>query len=52
MTGSMSPANAYEFPDTANLVELIIYVGAGVLIGQVGADAVRRAKRSEVHGPK
>ena len=43
----VAPTHAYEFPDTANLVELIIYVGAGVLIGQVGADAVRRAKRSE-----
>jgi signal transduction histidine kinase len=43
----VAPTHAYEFPDAANLVELIIYVGAGVLIGQVGADAVRRAKRSE-----
>jgi signal transduction histidine kinase len=43
----VAPTHAYEFPDAANLVELIVYVGAGVLIGQVGADAVRRAKRSE-----
>jgi len=43
----VAPTHAYEFPDAANLVELIVYLGAGVLIGQLGANAVRRAKRSE-----
>jgi signal transduction histidine kinase len=43
----LPPTHALEVPDTANLVDLLVYLGVGVLIGQLGADAVRRAKRSE-----
>ena len=43
----LPPTHAFEVPDTANLVDLTVYLGAGVLIGQLGAEAVRRAKRSE-----
>jgi GAF domain-containing protein len=43
----LPPTHAFEVPDTANLVDLAVYLGAGVLIGQLGADAVRRAKSSE-----
>jgi signal transduction histidine kinase len=41
------PTHTFEVPDTANLVQLLAYLGVGVLIGQLAADAVRRAKRSE-----
>ena len=44
--------HAYEFPDAANLVELIIYVGAGVLIGQVGRTRFAARNAPRAHGPR
>lgn len=43
----LPPTHALEVPDTANLVDLVVFLGVSVLIGQLAADAVRRAKRSE-----
>ena len=43
----LSPTHPFEVPDIANSVDLVVYLGAGVLIGQLGAVAVRRATRSE-----
>ena len=43
----LPPTHAFEVPDTANFVDLVVYLGAGVLIGQLGAEAVRHARRSE-----
>jgi hypothetical protein len=44
---SLPPTHALEVPDTANLVDLLAFLGVGVLIGQLAANAVRRAERSE-----
>ena len=43
----LPPTHAFEVPDTANLVDLVVFLGVGVLIGQLAAGAVRRAERSE-----
>jgi signal transduction histidine kinase len=44
---SLPPTHTLEVPDTANLVDLLAFLGVGVLIGQLAANAVRRAERSE-----
>jgi signal transduction histidine kinase len=43
----LPPTHTFEVPDTANLLDLVIFIGVGVLLGQLAADAVRRARRSE-----
>jgi signal transduction histidine kinase len=43
----LAPTHAFEVPDTANLVDLLVFLSVAVLIGQLAADAVRRAERSE-----
>jgi signal transduction histidine kinase len=43
----LPPTHELEVPDTANLVDLLVFLGVAVLIGQLAADAVRRAERSE-----
>ncbi len=43
----LPPTHLFEVPDTANLVDLLVYLGVAVLIGQLGSRAVRRAKCSE-----
>jgi signal transduction histidine kinase len=43
----LPPTHRFEVPDTANLVDLIAYLGVAVLIGELAAHAVRRAERSE-----
>ena len=43
----LPPTHALEFPDSANLVGLIVYLAVAVLIGQLAAHAARRARVSE-----
>jgi signal transduction histidine kinase len=43
----LPPTHTFEVPDTANLLDLLIFLGVGVLLGQLAANAVRRARRSE-----
>jgi signal transduction histidine kinase len=43
----LPPTHPYGFPDSANLVELIMYIGVAVLVGELAGDALRRAERSE-----
>jgi signal transduction histidine kinase len=41
------PTHPLEFPDTDNLVELIVYLGVAVLLGELAAHAARRAEAAE-----
>jgi signal transduction histidine kinase len=43
----LPPTHPHEFPDRANLVDLLAYLGVGVLIGQLAANAGRRAELSD-----
>ena len=43
----LPPTHALEVPDAANLVYLLLFLGVAVLLGQLAADGVRRAERSE-----
>jgi signal transduction histidine kinase len=43
----LPPTHPFEFPDTANLVDLIVYLGVGVLLGELAANAARRAEAAE-----
>ena len=43
----VAPTHPYELPDSANLVQLILYIGVAVLIGELAGHALRRAERSE-----
>ena len=43
----LPPTHALEFPDTANLVDLIVYLGVAVLLGELAAHAARRAEAAE-----
>jgi signal transduction histidine kinase len=42
------PTHPHEFPDSADLVNLLVYVAATVLVGELAAYAGRRADVSEV----
>ena len=43
----LPPTHPLEFPDSANLVDLIVYLGVAVLLGELAADAARRAEAAE-----
>jgi signal transduction histidine kinase len=43
----VAPTHPYEFPDSANLVQLTLYIGVAVLVGELAGHALRRAERSE-----
>jgi signal transduction histidine kinase len=43
----LPPTHLLEFPDSANLVDLIVYLGVAVLLGQLAAHAGRRAEAAE-----
>ncbi len=43
----LPPTHALEVPDTANTVDLLAYLVFGVLLGQLAAQAARRAEASE-----
>src|SRR5919106_1869931 len=43
----LPPTHPLEFPDSANLVDLIVYLGVAVLLGQLAAHAGRRAEAAE-----
>jgi signal transduction histidine kinase len=43
----LAPTHPLEFPDSANLVDLIVYLGVAVLLGQLAAHAGRRAEAAE-----
>ncbi|HET6296510.1 MAG TPA: GAF domain-containing protein [Kribbella sp.] len=43
----LAPVHPLEFPDTANLVDLLVYLAVGVLIGGLAAAATRHARVSE-----
>jgi signal transduction histidine kinase len=42
------PTHAHEFPDRANLADIVIYIGVAVLVGELASYAGRRADDSEV----
>jgi signal transduction histidine kinase len=47
----LPPTHPHEFPDAANLANLLVYLVVGALVGELAATAGRRAARSEVaHG--
>lgn len=39
----LAPTHPIEFPDSANLVDLLIYLAGAVLLGVLSAHAVERA---------
>jgi hypothetical protein len=41
------PTHPLEFPDSVNLVDLVVYLGVSVLLGGLAAHAVRRAVAAE-----
>ena len=41
------PTHPHELPDAANLADLAVYIGVAVLVGQLAANAARRADASE-----
>jgi len=43
----LPPTHPPEFPDSANLVDLIVYLAVAVLLGQLAAQAARRAAAAE-----
>jgi signal transduction histidine kinase len=43
----LPPTHPLEFPDTANLVDLIVYLVVAVLLGELAAHAARRAQVAE-----
>ncbi|MDT5032245.1 MAG: hypothetical protein QOC94_2416 [Actinoplanes sp.] len=43
----LAPTHPLEFPDSANLVDLIIYLAGAVLLGVLSAHAVERAAAAE-----
>jgi signal transduction histidine kinase len=43
----LPPTHPLEFPDSANLVDLIVYLGVAVLLGELAAQAARRAEAAE-----
>ncbi|WP_344110425.1 GAF domain-containing protein [Kribbella alba] len=43
----LPPVHPLAFPDSANLVDLLVYLAVAVLIGELAADATRRARVSE-----
>ncbi len=43
----LPPTHPLEFPDVANLVDLIVYLGVAVLLGELATHAARRAERAE-----
>ncbi|MCW3015255.1 MAG: sensor kinase [Solirubrobacterales bacterium] len=42
------PTHPHEFPDSANLADLLVYLAAAVLVGELAAHAGRRAEVSEL----
>jgi signal transduction histidine kinase len=44
----LAPTHPLEIPDSANLVELLVYLGVGVLVGEVATRAARRGEVAEV----
>jgi signal transduction histidine kinase len=44
----LPPTHPHEFPDSANLADLLVYLAVAVLIGELAAHAGRRADVSEV----
>jgi GAF domain-containing protein len=43
----LPPIHPLEFPDSANLADLLVYLAVAVLIGELAAHATRRAEVSE-----
>jgi len=43
----LPPTHPLEFPDSANLVDLIVYLGVAALLGELAAHAGRRAEAAE-----
>ncbi|GAA3051322.1 hypothetical protein GCM10010464_14640 [Pseudonocardia yunnanensis] len=43
----LPPTHPLEFPDTANLVDLIVYLVVAVFLGEIAAHAARRALAAE-----
>jgi signal transduction histidine kinase len=43
----VAPTHPYELPDSANLVQLALYLGVAVLVGELAGHALRCAERSE-----
>jgi signal transduction histidine kinase len=43
----LPPTHPLEVPDSANLVDLLVYLAVAVLIGELAAHAIRRAERSD-----
>jgi signal transduction histidine kinase len=43
----LPPTHPLEFPDSANLVDLTVYLGVAVLLGELAAHAARRAEAAE-----
>ena len=43
----LPPTHPLEFPDSANLVDLVVYLAVAVLLGQLAAHAARRAEAAE-----
>jgi K+-sensing histidine kinase KdpD len=44
----LAPTHPLEFPDAANLVDLLVYLALAVLVGELAAHAARRGEVSEV----
>jgi K+-sensing histidine kinase KdpD len=44
----LPPTHPLEFPDAANLVDLLVYLALAVLVGELAAHAARRGEVSEV----
>jgi signal transduction histidine kinase len=43
----LPPTHPLEFPDSANLVDLIVYLAVAVLLGELAAQSARRAAAAE-----
>ncbi|HEY0447832.1 GAF domain-containing protein [Actinophytocola sp.] len=43
----LPPTHPLTFPDSANLVDLVVYLGVAVLLGELAAHAARRAEAAE-----
>ncbi|WP_433276942.1 GAF domain-containing protein [Pseudonocardia xinjiangensis] len=43
----LPPTHPFAFPDTANLVDLVVYLVVGVVLGELAAHTARRARAAE-----
>jgi hypothetical protein len=43
----VEPTHPHGFPDSANLVQLAVYIGVAVLVGELAGQCLRRTERSE-----